>query len=119
MENLILPLALACAVSMALSIASITWVIVYSAPAALRKSVEQSSSIAIDSNTRVDQLEARFVHHKAETSALHESIEGILDSVERKRRQISGAASRLKPEPEPVTRDDIVQLARRKVYGGA
>ncbi len=71
---------------------------------------------------RADTLQAEFMQHKLETTALHESMDGMLDSVERKRRRISGAESRLnagqQAEPAaPATRDQIVTAARQKVYG--
>jgi len=65
-------------------------------------------------------MDAAWVKYRVEMATLQESVEGMLESVERKRRQISGAASRLQgptTEPEPVTRDEIVTAARRRVYG--
>lgn len=64
-------------------------------------------------------MDGRFIEHKAETTALHEAIEGVLDSVEKKRRQTAAGVSRMQAatEPEPQTREDQLALARRKVYG--
>jgi len=66
-------------------------------------------------------MDAAWIKYRVEMATLEDSVEGMLESVERKRRQISGAASRLQPVPDnvPVTRDEIVTAARAKIYGGA
>ncbi len=121
MEMWVVPALAACAVSLVLSTASFVWVIAFSTPASIRKFVDHGIAIAKEALHKAEEIEIRFLAHKADTTAIHESIEGVLESVERKRRQISGAASRLNTppaEPVPMTRDEIVQAARGKVYGG-
>jgi len=114
-------LVLACAVSLCLSTASLVWCALFSTPASIRKEVDGGRALARQALEQVEQVEGRFVNHKAEIGALAEAIEGTLDSVERKRRQISGAASRLNVVPDnvPKSRQEIVDAARARVYGGA
>ncbi len=119
MEIAVLPLALACGVSVLLSAAALLWVALFSSASALRREVNDQRQWAKSSIRSCEEMEVRFLAHKAETTALHESIEGVLDSVERKRRQISASASRadaLRPV-EPETRDDLVNRLRGNVYG--
>jgi len=113
-------LVAACALSLTLGAASVLWCALFSTPARFRKYVERVESALTDLITRQEDIEARWVREKANLSALQESIEGTLESVERKRRQISGAASRLAQpaEPElPQDRDALVSMLRAKVYG--
>jgi len=113
-------LVAACAVSLTLSAASVLWCALFSTPARFTKYVSRVESALADLIVRQEEIEARWVREKANLSALQESIEGTLESVERKRRQISGAASRLAQpaEPElPQDRDALVQQLRAKVYG--
>ncbi len=121
MENLLWPALIACAVSILLSTASIIWVVLFSTPALLRKYVEHSLAIAKDAHTKAEAIESKFLIHKTEMNGLYEAVDGVLDSVEKKRRQTSAAASRVAlvqdQEAEPQTRDEIVAAARRKVYG--
>lgn len=67
------------------------------------------------------QLESNFLTHRTESSALAESVEGMLESVERKRRQVTAAAGRLEGNlqlaEEPQTREQILAVARQKTYG--
>jgi len=113
-------LVFACAASLCLSIGAILWCALFSTPASIRKEVDSGRALARTAMEAVEQVEGKFVQHKAEIGALAEAIEGTLDSVERKRRQISGAASRLNAVPEvaPTSRQDIVDQARARVYGG-
>lgn len=114
-------LVLACAASLALSCLAILWCALFSSPARYVKRAEYIEASISDCVAEVEAIQAKFVQHKAEISALAEAIEGTLDSVERKRRQISGAASRLNSvvEDAPKSRQDIVDQARARVYGGA
>lgn len=109
----------ACTTSLLLSGAAVLWCALFSGPAQLRAHVERGILVAEQSSLRCDQLDARFIAHKSETTALHESIESVLDQVERKRKQTAAGVSRLQAvtEPEPTTREDILAAARRKVYG--
>ncbi|GAG05984.1 unnamed protein product, partial [marine sediment metagenome] len=110
-----------CTLSLLLSGAAILWCALFSGPASIRKFVDHGIAIANTAYTRGEELEAKFLQHKLETEAIREGIEGVLESVEKKRRQTSAAASRLQlsAEPEPTTRDEIVQAARQRVFGGA
>ncbi len=119
MEFSLSALVFACAASLCLSIAAIVWCALFSTPASIRKEVDGGRALARSALEAVEQVEARFLQHKAEIGALAEAIEGTLDSVERKRRQISGAASRLNavPDAAPQTRQEIVDAARARVYG--
>lgn len=109
----------ACTTSLLLSGAAVLWCALFSGPGQLRTYVERGNQIAEHSAARCDELEARFLAHKAETAALHEAIEGVLDSVEKKRRQTAAGVSKLQvaTEPVPQTRDDQIAMLRAKVYG--
>lgn len=120
MDSAVLPVAVACALSLTLSLAAVCWCALFSNPAALRKQVEAAKMAAAGAVGRVEEVSALFVAHKADMSAIHEAVEGVLDSVERKRRQVSAAKSRLdqvQGEEVPKTRDDLVSHYRAKIYG--
>lgn len=120
MENALPFLVAACAVSLTLSSAAVLWCALFSTPARFTKYVARVEGALTDLITRQEDIEARWVREKANLAALQESIEGTLESVERKRRQISGAASRLAvPEPDalPTDRGELVSMLRAKVYG--
>ncbi len=109
----------ACTTSLLLSGAAVLWCALFSGPANLRAHVDRGILLAEQSRSRADEMEGRFIQHKAETAALHESIEGVLDSVEKKRRQTAAGVSKLQvaTEPVPQTRDDQIAMLRAKVYG--
>jgi len=121
LENWLLPALAACAVSLVLSVASIIWVVLFSTPALFRKCVEHSLVMAKDAHAKAEEIESKFLIHKTEMSGLYEAVEGVLDSVEKKRRQTSAAASRValvQDGPiEAQTREQIIAGARAKVYG--
>jgi len=118
-ETYLLPVALACAASLMLSGASIVWCALFSAPASQRRAVDNAIATAADAVARADRTEMGFLQHKIDTEGILESVEGVLSSVEKKRRRVAGAESRLNAgaEPEPQTRDDVVNAARAKIYG--
>jgi len=119
-ESYLLPIALACALSLVLSAASLLWCALFSAPARQKKMVEQANDLAQEALTRVEATATHFIQLKIDHEAFLESVEGVLSSVEKKRRRVAGAESRLNAggtDPEPQTRDDIVQAARTKIYG--
>jgi len=118
MESSLLFVALACGLSLVLSAGSLVWVSLFSAPASQRRAVDNAIATAIDAVARADSVATAFLQHKIDTEGILESVEGVLASVEKKRRRVAGAESRLNlaAEPEPQTRDDIVQAARAKVY---
>jgi len=118
-ESYLLPIALACALSLVLSAASLLWCALFSAPARQKKSQDQANSIAEEALARVDATATHFIQLKIDNQAFLESVEGVLASVEKKRRRVAGAESRLTAaeEPEPQTRDEIVSAARAQVYG--
>lgn len=121
MEFSLLPVVLACALSLLLSAASIVWCAMFSAPASQRRAVDGAISLSQDAIARSEQTEMKFLQHRIDTEGILESVEGVLSSVEKKRRRVAGAESRLNAgaEPEPQTRDDVVNAARAKVYGVA
>jgi len=113
-------LVAACALSLTLSAGAILWCTLFSSPAYFKKYVSLLESKVRELVLQFKDLESRWVREKASLSALEESIEGTLESVERKRRQISGAASRLAQPAEdqlPKDRGELVQMLRAKVYG--
>ena len=117
MESL---LVIACALSLSLSLAAVCWCALFSHPAEFRKQVDSAKMAAATAVGRVEEISALFIAHKADMAAIHEAVEGVLDSVERKRRQVSAAKSRLnqvQEEEVPKTRDDVVAHYRAKVYG--
>jgi predicted metal-binding transcription factor (methanogenesis marker protein 9) len=119
-ENLILPLVIACALSCVLSVASIVWCCIFSGPASLRKEMDGVRAQVEASFQAFKQLEGNFLTHRTEIQALAESVEGMLDSVERKRRQVTAAASRVNGpalEAVPQTREEILAHARKITYG--
>jgi predicted metal-binding transcription factor (methanogenesis marker protein 9) len=116
-----MPLVIACAVSCVLSVASIVWCCIFSGPASLRKEMDGVRAQVEASFQGFKQLESNFLTHRTESSALAESVEGMLESVERKRRQVTAAASRVNGpglEPVPQTREEILRDARKVTYGG-
>lgn len=121
LENLVIPALVACAVSLVLSLGSFLWSVVYSTPSHYKKSVDQTHAAAKQAVRIAEETQGLFLVHRGEMGAMQESMEGVLESVERKRKQISGAASRLKiaeEPPIPLTRGEIVAATRAKVYGG-
>lgn len=110
----------ACALSLVLSGAAVLWCVLFSNPAVFRRDVERYASRLADCVGSCEDMRAAWLKYRIEMEGLEEAINGVLDSVERKRRQTAGAASRLavpNAEPEPVTRDEIVAEARKRVYG--
>jgi len=118
-ENYLLPIALACGLSLVLSGASIVWCALFSAPARQRKLSESAFEFAQEAISRAEALSASFTQLRIDNESYLESVEGVLSSVEKKRRRVAGAESRLNAaeEPAPATRDDIVSAARAKIYG--
>lgn len=113
-------LGIACALSLVLSLAAVCWCALCSTPAELRKICTRALDASLTCEAKADATQALFVAHKLDMTAIHEAVEGVLDSVERKRKQISGAKSRLNAVQEgeaPKTRDDIVSHFRAKIYG--
>ena len=115
----VLPIALACGLSLVLSAASILWCVLFSAPARQKKMVDGAIDLAQEALTRVEATATHFIQLKVDHEAFLESVEGVLSSVEKKRRRVAGAESRLTAaeEPEPQTRDEIVSAARSRIYG--
>lgn len=107
-----LAIVLACALSLVLSAGAVLWCTLFSSPAALRKQVEMVQILQHD-------LSENFTRLRGEMAATADSVDGVLDSIERKRKQISGARSRLEAvaEPEPTSRADIIAAARARTYG--
>jgi len=113
-------LIIACALSLTLSLAAVCWCALFSRPAEFRNQVERATSAANAATVRAEETQTLFVAHKLDMAAIQEAVEGVLDSVERKRKQISGAKSRLaavQEEEVPKTRDEVVTHYRAKVYG--
>jgi len=117
-ETAVLYIALACGTSLTFAVASLIWCSIFSAPARQKKMVDDAGAFAQEAISRAEAIGASFIQLKMDNEAFLESVEGVLSSVEKKRRRISGAESRLNlaADPEPQTRDDIVQAARAKVY---
>ncbi len=118
-EIYVWPIALACGLSLVLASASLLWCALFAAPARQKKMVEQANDLAQEALTRVEATASHFIQLKIDNEAFLESVEGVLSSVEKKRRRVAGAESRLTAaeEPEPQTRDEIVSAARARVYG--
>jgi len=119
MEISLFPIALACVVSLVLSIGAILWCALFSAPASIRKWVDHGIAIAKQAEMAAAATEMKFLQFKIETEGILEAVEGVLSSVEKKRRRVSGAESRLNAamEPEPQTREQIVAAGRAKIAG--
>lgn len=120
MEFSLWAIALACGVSLLLSGGSICWILLYSIPARFKSQAERAETTALAARQAADDLRADWLAYRVQMEGLETAIEGTLDSVERKRRQVSGAVSRLNATEEaaPQTRGDIIDMARRRVYGG-
>jgi len=118
-EIYVWPIALACGLSLVLASASLLWCALFAAPARQKKMVEQANEIAQEALTRVEATATHFIQLKIDHEAFLESVEGVLSSVEKKRRRVAGAESRLTAaaDPEPETRDEIVAAARARIYG--
>ena len=113
-------LMLACACSALLSGAAILWCALFSNPAQYQKRAQRIESQFADLTRAYDALEAKWLQYKTEMAGLEEAIDGVLQSVERKRRQTAGAVSRMGnggQPPVPQTRQDIVDAARARTYG--
>lgn len=119
MENYLLPIVLACAGSFVLSAASLLWCAIFSAPARQKKMVDRANVLAEEALARAGAIATNFSQLKIDNEAYLESVEGVLASVEKKRRRVAGAESRLNlaEEAAPETRDDIVSAARARIYG--
>jgi len=102
-------LALACALAVALSVCSIVWVTVFSKPARLVQ-LERSC----------EALRTEWTAKRLELDGVLDAIDGQLESVERKRRQVAGAVSRLPgAEPaQPPSRAELLAPYRRAAFGG-
>lgn len=109
----------ACTISLVLSLGCLLWCALFSSPASIRKFVDQGIAHSTAAMNLAEQTDAKFLQHKVDSEAILQSVEGVLDSIERKRRQTSAAMTRLNANEEPVpqTRDDVVNAARQKVYG--
>jgi len=110
----------ACTLSLLLAAASLVWCALFSSPSSIHKHLERTQAAAESALGRADGMEVRFLEHKVETTALHEAIEGVLDSVEKKRRQTAAASSKLNlaaPPTAPQSRDEMLAEARAKIYG--
>ncbi len=106
-------LAVACGVAVLISLASLVWVLRYSTVASIH-----------DATRKIEDVQHDWVAYKASIESVMNAIESQLDSVERKRRQISGAASRLNAkegasqEPAaPPSRQEILAPFRRAAFG--
>lgn len=120
MEKLILPALAACACSLVLSLGAIVWVLVFSPPAQLRKQVDRVRDELATALLEVLRIDSAFAALRNEHRSFVESVEAMLESVERKRKQIAGSASRLSNQlelPEPMTREEERTAIRLKVYG--
>lgn len=101
-----------------LALACAAWAVSRTAPARLSKTVAECTEL-------VAEIEAKWRTERASLVAWLEEAQGVLDSVERKRRQTSGAASRLNaagpPEEPDLTnatpeqiRDHFTRIARSR-----
>jgi hypothetical protein len=118
-EALTIGLFAACALSLVLSAGCLVWVVLFSGPASIRKVVDQCAYNVLKLGADFESVKAAFTQHKAEIAGIEEAIQGTLESVERKRKQIAGSASRLnvaQAEAVPQTREEIVNAARQRVY---
>lgn len=103
-----------------LALAGALWAVTRSAPARLGKTVKECAELCAS-------IEAAWRKERASLIEWLETAEGVLESVERKRRQTSGAASRLnaanggqpaEPDfnsatPEQI-RDHFTRVARQR-----
>lgn len=120
MEISVLVTVLACTVSLACSIAALLWCTLFSQPSQFRRVADAALSGAKSAHLRCDEMETLWLAKKAEISGILESVDGVLDSVEKKRRQTAAGVSRLKLQEEPVpqTREEQMVAWRAQVYGG-
>jgi len=100
-----------------LALAGAAWSVTRTAPARLLRTVAECAE-------QTAAIEAAWRTERAQLIAWLEEAQGVLDSVERKRRQVSGAASRLaagngSTEPDPVAnpeayREHFMRMARSR-----
>jgi hypothetical protein len=110
----------ACACSLLLSGAAVLWCALFSNPAQYQKRALRIEAQFADLTRSYDALEAKWLQYKTEMAGLEEAIDGVLQSVERKRRQTAGAVSRMGNGGQPAapqTRQEIVDAARAATYG--
>lgn len=121
MEIAVWILVLAGTISLACSISALLWVTLFSRPGQFRKVADAALEGAKVAHLRCDEMEGLWIAKKTELSAILESVDSVLDSVEKKRRQTASGVARLQvaQDPEPVTREDQMAAWRAKVYGGA
>ncbi len=121
MEYSLLLVVLAGTVSLAASIGAVLWCAMFSRPSQFQKVAEAALTGAKQAHLRCEEMESLWIAKKAEISGILESVEGVLDSVEKKRRQTASGVARLQVAEEPAiqTREDQLAAWRAKVYGGA
>lgn len=122
LDTLEIPLwitATACTASLAFSLAALLWCTLFSSPSKFHQVSEAAFEGAKAAHLRCEEMEAQWIGKKAEIAGVLESLEGVLDSVEKKRRQTAAGVSklRLQEEPEPTSREDQLAVWRAKVYG--
>ena len=107
-------LVLACSLSVGFSIIALVWVAVFSKPAKLQ-----------DLSNKVSQIDSHWLSYKASLDSMLESMSGLEESIERKRRQTAAAAAKLNGKrgendaPSELTPQEVRAFYRRRVYGGA
>ena len=91
-------------------------VVARGAPEALRAYVDQLSESVRRVEAIAEAHDGKLVEWRTEMQGLYESVEGMLDSVETKRRRTAAAASRMNgaQEQQPTSRADWDQVARNR-----
>jgi len=119
MEIAVWLLVLAGTISLACSIAALLWVTLFSRPGQFKQVADRAMSGANAAHQRCDEMESRWVAKQADISGVLQSVEGVLDTVEKKRRQTASGVARLAvaEQAAPQTRDEQMAAWRAQVYG--
>lgn len=111
----------ACTLSLAVSVACFVYCAAFSRPSSFRKEVESCHADLAHVAASQEAVNLQFTAHRGEMNSLAEMVEGMLQSIERKRKQTATAAARLNQteaslEPEiqaPASLEDARMAARR------
>lgn len=107
--------------SLVVNVAVLLWCVVFSRPGQFQKSVDALGSSQVTVTSQFSELRNAFLEHRTEMNSVADAVEGMLENVERKRKQTATAASRLagpQLQPVPQTREEMVAAGRRAINSG-
>ena len=110
-----------CTLSLAIAAGCVGWISVFSPPARLRKMVEAAEICVSNLLRRVDEVELRQQTWKNELDAYLDQMDDQVTRLQGRTKRADAATKRLAnaegvAQEAPVTREQIVQAARDRVY---